>query len=50
MDPASAVVIVATDLYGSEEDSASSLLRFVTDSKPEIERAIDRARQRELSP
>jgi hypothetical protein len=50
MDPASAVVIVATDVHSSGKDSESSLLRFVTDSRPAIERAIDRARQRELSP
>jgi EpsI family protein len=50
MDPASAVVIVATDVHSSGEDGESSLLRFVTDSRPAIERAIDRARQREPSP
>jgi hypothetical protein len=46
MDPASAVVVVAARLDGSGESAEELLLRFVADTKPAIERAIDQTRQR----
>ena len=46
MDAASSVVVVATDLDGSGEKAEQLLSRFVADTRPAIERAIDQTRKR----
>jgi hypothetical protein len=43
-DPAIAVVVIAADVEGSYESTEALLMRFVTDARPALERAIDHIR------
>jgi tellurite resistance protein len=43
-DPAIAVVVVVAEVDGSYESAEALLMRFVADTRPALERAIDHIR------